>query len=190
MKYNKLDKILYNKNNFIKFIIICILFYIIYLFYNKINENYVTYPSSNTTLYSSYEKGFWDVPTGVDTVTFTVVGGKGGNSYFKKGGNGAQVVTKLAVTPGTRYYIFVGANGRDYGSAITNENSSLSSDNNNLFSGGIGNSGGGGGGAASFVSTSSEPNLIPIIIAGGGGGSGIDTNGGIGCNDSIYPKLQ
>ena len=47
MLNNKIVKLIYNKNNFIKLLIICILAYIIYLLYNKINEGFVvTTPSS------------------------------------------------------------------------------------------------------------------------------------------------
>ena len=43
MRYSKILKIIYNKNNLIKFIIICILAYIIYFLYyriNRINEGF------------------------------------------------------------------------------------------------------------------------------------------------------
>ena len=38
MKNSKILKLIYNKNNFIKLLIVCILAYIIYLLYNKINK--------------------------------------------------------------------------------------------------------------------------------------------------------
>ena len=46
MSNNKIVNLIYDKNNFIKLLIICVLAYIIYLLYYKINEGFVTYPTT------------------------------------------------------------------------------------------------------------------------------------------------
>ena len=188
---NNIVKLIYNKNNFIKFIILCILSYVIYFLYHKINnikthEGFVTLTSTSAT-FGPGESGTWTYPTGVTQATFTVIGGKGSigsDNSGSIGGFGSNVTTTLS-KPNTEvtYNIYVGNNGR------TNPNTSpgtggFSSDPNKLFSGGNGNSiGTGGGGSASLIT---DNNNTVIIVAGGGGGAGLTGasggNGGINSN--------
>ena len=188
---NNIVKLIYNKNNFIKFIILCILSYVIYFLYHKINnikkhEGFVTLTSTSAT-FGPGESGTWTYPTGVTQATFTVIGGKGSiglDNSVSNGGFGSNVTTTLS-KPNTEvtYNIYVGNNGR------TNPNTSpgtggYSSDPNKLFSGGNGNSiGTGGGGSASLIT---DNNNTVIIVAGGGGGGGLTGaaggDGGINSN--------
>ena len=128
MLNNELLKPTYNKNYFIKFLILCILAYIIYLLYykfNKKNEGFVVETSSSALFTStgSVQNGilgdveYWVVPPGVTSVKFTVIGGKGadfnssrGKSY---GGKGAKIVTTLSVSPGDKYIIGVANNNKE-----------------------------------------------------------------------------
>ena len=122
MLNDELVKLIYNKNNFIKILILCILAYIIYLLYykfNKINEGFVvTTPSSALfTSTGSVQQGvignteFWTVPPGVTSAKFTVIGGKGSDfeAYPSKnfGGRGAKITLTTTVIPGDRYAIGV-----------------------------------------------------------------------------------
>ena len=73
---SKILKLIYNKNNFIKFLIVCTLAYIIYLLYNKfykINEDFL---SNHTNSPDTYAAGFTDVlivPPGVTSATTTQI---------------------------------------------------------------------------------------------------------------------
>ena len=187
MKNYKILKLIYNKNNFIKLLIVCILTYIIYLLYykiNKINEGFITYPTKKSALYDSISNvESWIVPDDITQATFTVIGGKGGNSR-SPGGFGAKVVAVIAVIPKDKYIISVGSNGLS-GSANTNKSENIPKLSGiNLFSNGYFNGGNGssGGGAASIVFLmpspleSIESSLVTsasaVVIAGGGGGGG------------------
>jgi len=196
MKNNKILKLIYNKDNYIKLLIICILTYIIYLLYIKINEGFVTYPSKRSSLYVSTSsignKGStesWIVPDDITQATFTVIGGKGGDGR-SHGGFGAKVIAIISVKPGDIYIIGVGSNGiSSTPNTDTTGNipdlSGINPFSNDYFNGGNSN-GSGGGGAASivFLMTSSNSSIesslasssitssTAVIIAGGGGGGG------------------
>ena len=164
MAKNKILKLIYNKKNFIKLLIICILAFIIYLLYNrinsinKINEGFVTYPTPTSALFVSNSTSInnvgttenWIVPDGVTQAKFTVIGGKGGNSKGL-GGYGGKVISRISVTPGSTYIIGV--------SSVIYSNSVGASNpfSNNSFKGGGGGpipgggSSGGSGGAATTV---------------------------------------
>jgi hypothetical protein len=143
---------------------------------------YIYYPPLITNKNDSYSytgtPETWIVPPGVTAATFTVIGGKGGDSTFSNAGYGSfgsNVTTTLSgLKEGDIYNIHVGNNGEN---GIINRTCSggSSSDSNNAFGGGMGNIAGGGG-AASFVSL----NNVPVIIASGGGGGSDDLNDGRG----------
>jgi hypothetical protein len=123
-------------------------------------------------------------PAGASQVSFMAVGGGGGSTggidNAGHGGNGAQVVGGLAVTPGQTFQITAGTRG--LGSTAGGGNGSPGGVGPNGYTGGAGGSGGssatggGGGGAATVVQTSGST----LFVAGGGGGAGAgsDNNGG------------
>ena len=108
---SKILKLIYNKNNFIKFLIVCILAYIIYLLYNNFNKINEGFGSNQTTSPATYTEGVmdtWSVPQGVTSATFTVIGGRGGNSQVNAiGGFGGIVTTTIPVLEGDIYNIYV-----------------------------------------------------------------------------------
>ena len=145
-----------NKKNAIKYlliiasiILVIVLVYIV-VTYNKSNEKFT---QTSPVIFTAGQASTWTVPDGVTSVTFTVIGCRGGNGYQGSGGYGALVITQLTVTPGEIYNIYVG-NGQ--------------SEPSNIYNGGNGN-GTGVGGAASYVSKKSDNTII--IVAGGGGAS-------------------
>ena len=148
MLNNKILKLIYTKNNFIKLLIICILAYIIYLLYYKINEEFsITSPAGVNPGFESYiagESKTWRVPDGVTQATFTVIGGKGADGYSPSiGGYGGNVTTTISnLIPGTNYNIYVGNNGIYVGGL---NYGGISSDTNHIYNGGGGGPFGGVG---------------------------------------------
>jgi len=200
MLNTKILNLIYNKNNFIKLIVICILAYIIYLLYHKINNDYEkfvtsmnTFPNSTSSLFTGYGTGQWIVPSNVTEATFTVIGGSGGFSkgpFGKIGGGGAKVTTTISgLKAGDIYYIYVGQNGDSDGTSI----GSNSADTNNYFGGGTSfMNTRGGGGAASFISLNnnttfvdSQNNTTILIVAGGGGGASDTLSGGSASDSNL-----
>ncbi|HEY1688303.1 MAG TPA: hypothetical protein VGF95_05500 [Solirubrobacteraceae bacterium] len=114
------------------------------------------------------------VPTGVDELHITAVGGAGGPTSFGEsiGGFGAIVSGYLAVLPGEQLYVEVGANGSLEGGAD--------------FGGGgaAGTQSGSGGGASDIRTcsiafcTSLATEDTRLLVAGGGGGGGINEGSG------------
>jgi hypothetical protein len=118
------------------------------------------------------------------TLTFTLIGGKGGvgsgNAVF--GGGGTKTIATLTINNGTELFLAVGGNGVDAGGV----------DADGGYNGG-GNgdgAGGGGGGGATHVALRTgtlvqigEANKSEVlIVAAGGGAGGMETggNGGVG----------
>jgi gliding motility-associated-like protein len=111
-----------------------------------------TYNGTSTSSYDNGSIQSWTVPTCVDTITITAVGGPGGTGgtggpALFPGGHGALIKGKIAVTPGQVLNIMVGGQGQ------------LCTINN-----------AGGGGGASFVWDNATTTLF--VAAGGGGGGG------------------
>ena len=170
MLKSKIQNLIYNKNNFIKLIIICILSFIIYLLYkriNKINEGFViTTPAtalSKSATYVMNETGTWTVPPGFTKATFTVISGKGGNNYnydLMLGGSGSIVTTTLnGLNPGSTFYINVGSNGGHpdsstggFGGGTNRTDSAGIYYGSSPYMGGDGDWDSGGGASASYVS--------------------------------------
>ncbi len=99
----------------------------------------------------------WTVPAGVTSATVVVQGERGGSN----GGLGAEITTRLALTPGDVYYFCLGVGGGAGGPAA------------------VGQGGDGGG----FSSISRTPNgTSPLVLAAGGGGTGSGPDGGAGGN--------
>jgi len=97
------------------------------------------------------------VPAGIDSITITAVGGKGGvtsATVLRTGGLGASLTGTLAVTPGHVLMILIGG------------------------AGGYGTNDGGGGGGGTFVWDSNTNALL--VAAGGGGGAGYSLGGANG----------
>lgn len=120
----------------------------------------------------------WTVPTGVDRVSVTLVGGSGANGASSgtgasggSGGRGASVTATLNVLPGDVLHIGLGANGSGGNGGESGESA------NNQWSYGSGGSGdgsvsGGGGGGSSIIEVSRGADITPALLAGGGGGGG------------------
>lgn len=122
--------------------------------------------ASSTSFSSTGATSSWAIPTGVTSITVTVVGGKaGGANNF---GGGGSATGTLAVVGGTTYWFNVGGNGV-------------------AQTGGYGGGGdaagatGGGGGKTWFGTASTGVQGSLLLVGGGGGGRGDDaTNGGNG----------
>ena len=122
----------------------------------------------------------WTVPAGVNSVTFTVAGAKGGGS---NGGNGA-IITKTcySVTPGQILYIYVGGMGTQgsfsggWNGGGTGHNSTGSATYRSW-----------GGGGASDIRIGGTALANRVIVGGGGGGrsggSGPVCGGAANCNN-------
>ena len=169
----------YNKYILLLFIIITICIFLLLLFEKKNRDGFETTTSTSAT-YSAGENLVWTVPVGIREATFTVIGGKGGNSYDEKkiGGFGGKVTTTINnLKDGDKYNIYVGNNGKSDGNAGIDNGFYSSVKQNGLMGGGYGFINGGGGGAASYIIY----NNTSIIVAGGGGGAGIKSKGGNAC---------
>jgi hypothetical protein len=108
------------------------------------------------------------VPTNVNALSVTAVGGAGGDAGWA-GGSGAVVASTVPVTPGSTLYVYVGGNGAGGPSAPGG------------FNGGGNASGyiaGASGGGASDIRTVTGDLASRLLVAAGGGGagSGYDTS--------------
>jgi hypothetical protein len=106
----------------------------------------------------------WTVPAGVNQIFIDVAGAQGGNYNLVQGGKGGKISCRMAVIPGTLFYITVGGQ---------------SSTNSAVFGNG-GNGGTGantsrngmaGGGLSAFATANPLTQANALIIAGGGGGA-------------------
>ena len=104
----------------------------------------------------------WTVPSGITSVSFSMTGGSGGDTY---GGKGAIVTGTMAVTPGETLQINVGARGATYPGGSTSNWTSAA-----FGGGGRGNYYGSGGGGASDIRKGSYALADRVAVAGGGGG--------------------
>lgn len=152
-------------------------------------------PESVTFTYTGQAAG-WEVPTGVQCVSFQVVGARGGNGadylpgFGAAGGAGAKVTVDLQVTAGSVLDIFVGGRGQDgqageitapvgagpeavYGIAAVGGTGGA--DNGGAGGSGEGSGGGGGGGASAIGQGGGV-----LVVAGAGGGGGAGGPGGDG----------
>lgn len=133
------------------------------------------------------------VPENVDTITVELWGASGGDiNEISTGGEGGYIKGNLSVSPGEKYYIYVGQKG------VTSEEGY---NNSTAWNGGgkQSNTNPGGGGATDIRTTSGEwkNNLEKrILVAGGGGGASIpstatseaggeDGADGCGCSSSL-----
>jgi hypothetical protein len=108
--------------------------------------------------------------TGIHVV---LIGGHGGTGANFVGGHTARVTADLAVNANDLYYVNVGGNGGNDGTAGAN-------------GGGAGGTGasfnGAGGGGASDLRGSTDTLASRLLVAGGGGGGGTGTSSGVGAN--------
>ena len=134
------------------------------------------------------DSGTITVPTGVDTVTVTVIGGGAGSGGIDGAGNtnpapGARgkVTATFRVTAGEVLGIWSGRAGSNGSNGATNSgggSGGVSTLNSTLNGGAGGNagsaggSGGGGGGGAASVFTIGDVNTYQIVAGGAGGGGG------------------
>ena len=111
----------------------------------------------------------WSVPSGVTTLTYTVIGAAGGGNF---GGHGESMTGSLSVTPGQTLYFNVGQRGQAASNSFAL---------NRAFNGG-GSSGyfSTGGGGASDIRTGTDTSTQLIVAGGGGGAYNITSQGGNG----------
>jgi hypothetical protein len=138
------------------------------------------------------------VPKGVTSLHVVAVGAKGGRGGLSPGGNGARVSADLAVTPGERLWVEVGAPGGMGGISSAGLSPGGEAGAGGGGRGGIGGpvepwrpgegGGGGGGGGASLVRGCLAEDLtgctvLPgaqVVAAGGGGGAAVSRGGDAG----------
>jgi hypothetical protein len=121
----------------------------------------------------SYET--WNVPTGVSSVAFEVVGGSG---FGEVGGKGANVTGMLNTSNITQLFIYVGAGGN-----TTNRwNGGGKSTNRD------GKSSVSVGGDASDIRIGSRMLIDRIVVAGGGGAAGYNTTSMIDINGTFVTE--
>lgn len=152
---------------------------------------------------SSYS---FTVPSGINSVTFTLAGasgGTGGNDGSSPGGDGSvggQVSGTLAVGGGDTLSFAAGtAGGNGVDSAPSGDNNAVGAAGTNAldasYNGGIGalagpsgsSGSGGGGGAASVLrwTDASTSATTDIVAAGGGGGGGAGGTAGLGATTTF-----
>ena len=77
MKNSNIIKLIYNKNNFIKLLIICILSFIIYVLYNRINKSnegfVITTPTTTQSPTTTQTPATTQSPTTTQTPTTTQI---------------------------------------------------------------------------------------------------------------------
>jgi hypothetical protein len=132
--------------------------------------------SLSTTLFSSTVPGTYVavVPSNVDEIEITAIGGTGGSDTFEgfPGGSGAIVRGAEAVTPGDDLAITIGANGTDGSNGSPAGAGGLGSGSGGAGGGPYGYAAGGGG--ASEV----DDEYVRLVVAGAGGGAGTLGSGG------------
>lgn len=132
--------------------------------------------------------GTWTVPAGVTQIDLFLVGGGGGGSYhYRFGGSGyTEHHQKIAVTPGQKLTITIGAGGHSYDSKDTTSKNggdtsviiggmSYIARGGNLTSTAVLGSGGSGGGHNGTTSSSSS--YGGYGLAGMNGGTGYSFSG-------------
>ena len=131
----------------------------------------------------------WLCPTGVTSVTVYIWGAGGGGAYPNKGvsgGAGAFVTGTWTTTPGTTYYIAVGAGGI----AATGTNTGVAGGWPGGGSSGTYGSAGGGGYSGIFTTSATPSQANAVVIAGGGGGAGVDEGADWGGSASFKGTSQ
>jgi len=129
----------------------------------------------------------WEVPAGIKTITFTLIGGDSFNGT--KGYQVTKTITsgftaKIATTPGTKYSFYVGSNGTSATAGGKSGDGTKTTLNGTA----------GGGGASAIYDTSTTPPTLIMLAAGGGtsgGGLGITgvTSGILGSTVVPTPAL-
>jgi hypothetical protein len=118
--------------------------------------------AESTTFYYTGAVQSWTVPAGVNSATFELRGGAGGDyapGYGALGGGGARVTATLPVVPGESLSIYVGGKGNYFATVGV------------FGGGGAGNLKGVGGGGATDVRRGTSL-ADRLLVAGGGGGAG------------------
>jgi hypothetical protein len=117
----------------------------------------------------------WVCPPDMTSVTFHAWGAAGGCTQGGVvGGAGAYMTGTLAVTPGTTYYIVIGAGGYKANSGVYYISPTF-------YGGGAGGRySGGGGGYSGIFRNSYIVQGYALVVVGGGGGGGPDGGGNVG----------
>lgn len=115
----------------------------------------------------------WTVPASVSSATFQLEGAQGGSAgsvgcIRAPGGDGAQLVGTLAVTPGSKLEVRVGGQGGGEGSPFGGYNGGAEGSFSPVYC----DNGGGGGGASDVREGGSESSDRALVAAGGGGSGG------------------
>lgn len=135
----------------------------------------------------------WEVPAGVHSITYRVVGGPGGNGAGVHGGLGGdpiQIQGTLAVEPGWDLLIYAGQAGGDATGTQRNAGGLPGLGGDGWVDGGaggqsgnVGRPGAGGGGSSAIIIDDGSPSAA--VVAGGAGGGG-----GRGLDDIIPPLID
>ena len=134
---------------------------------------FVTTFSYNGTTQTNGTVQSWVCPAGVTSVTVYVWGAGGGGAYplySVSGGAGAFVTGTWTTSPGTTYYIAVGAGG----TAALEGSGAIAGGWPGGGSSGTSGAAGGGGYSGIFTTSSTPSQANAVVIAGGGGGAGDD----------------
>lgn len=107
------------------------------------------------------------VPSGVSSLTVTVIGGQGGTcTDCGAGGQGGEVIATLPVKAGDTVRVWVGQQGQPQGgSGLASGGARGTSPSPNAYNGA-------GGGGSSAVAIGTSDTAVPLVVAGGGGGGG------------------
>ena len=121
--------------------------------------------------YTAVGESVFTVPDGVHAVDVSLTGARGGSFdviHFVRGGRGATVSGRLAVTPGQKLYAEVGGPGENFTSG-----SSTHALPGGANGGGAGHSSGGGASDLRTLPAGASGSLATrVAVAGGGGGAG------------------
>lgn len=142
---------------------------------------------SATVTFSTAGNHTLDIPAGVTSVTYTLVGagGGGGDGGSGSGGSGADGASQIGTITlssnpnGTSLTVWVGGGGAG-GTSSGGGNGGAGCATAGYGAGGAGGgskNGGGGGGGASCIDVFGTPGS-PIAVVGGGGGGGGNASGG------------
>lgn len=137
----------------------------------------------------------WQVPAGVHSITYRVVGGPGGDGAGQHGGLGGdplEIEGTLAVEPGWDLIISAGQAGGNATGTQRNAGGLPGLGGDGYVAGGdggqsgnIGRPGAGGGGSSAIVIDNGGDPAYAAVVAGGAGGGG-----GRGLDDIIPPLID
>eukprot|EP01041_Mallomonas_annulata_P012862 gene12862-27127_t len=138
----------------------------------------ITFDLTKKTFYYTGSSQTYTVPTGINSLTVSVCGGKGGSNFYNSGGNGGCIRSLIIVTPNQLLYVLVGGKG-DLPTAGYNGGGvghyTTEVPGSGIFGGGSQTTGGSGGTYSTYygsVGTLGIGGEAATSSGGGGGGGG------------------